>query len=169
MNTENNNEMFVKLSEVPVTEEVSEDTHVLVETEGKIKRVSKSKIGAQADWNETDETSPAFIVNKPKSLGAGVAKYFLYYQSQNRSYLFKTDDAWSLPPQCTSAYAADKHEILKDFSEGPVLVKHMHGAIDGAYEIPAYFWPYNDQYCRVNCHAYDMKWGCNIDIYYTNY
>ena len=57
---------FKKLSAVEVVEAVSETANVLIEENGVIKRAAKSEIGAQADWAEMDESSPAFIKNKPE-------------------------------------------------------------------------------------------------------
>ena len=56
---------FKKLSAVEAVETVSETANVLIEENGVIKRAAKSEIGAQADWAEMDESSPAFIKNKP--------------------------------------------------------------------------------------------------------
>lgn len=54
-----------RLSEVSKVENVNSDATVLIEQNGEVARAPKGKIGSQADWNETDETSPAFILNKP--------------------------------------------------------------------------------------------------------
>ena len=56
---------FKKLSAVETVEAVSETANVLIEENGVIKRAAKNEIGAQADWAEMDENSPAFIKNKP--------------------------------------------------------------------------------------------------------
>lgn len=56
---------FKKLSAVEMVESVDQTATVLIEEDGVIKRAPKSEIGAQADWAETDESSPAFIKNKP--------------------------------------------------------------------------------------------------------
>lgn len=57
---------FKKLSAVEMVEAVDQATTVLIEKDGVIKRAPKNKIGAQADWTETDSSSPAFIKNKPE-------------------------------------------------------------------------------------------------------
>lgn len=56
---------FTKLSEVEVVDTLSSEDTVLIEQNSEIKRVTKDNIGAQSDWNETDETSLSFIKNKP--------------------------------------------------------------------------------------------------------
>ena len=56
---------FTRLADVPAVAEARNDLNVLVEQDGEIGKVAKTQIGAQADWNETDETSPAYILNKP--------------------------------------------------------------------------------------------------------
>lgn len=58
--------------DLPVAESVENATLVVVEG-GVAKQVPASEVGAQADWDEVDETSPAFIKNKPdlSSVGSG--------------------------------------------------------------------------------------------------
>lgn len=78
---------FIKISDVDLVENPNESVNVIVEDNGDIKRVPKSAIGAQADWNETDDKNPAYILNKPKSLGGYT--YYYYYNY----YLYKCKDA----------------------------------------------------------------------------
>lgn len=66
-----------KITEVPVVES-TENINLLANSNGSAVQVAANKIGAQADWNETDEASPAFIMNKPTSLGGGVVSYYVY-------------------------------------------------------------------------------------------
>ena len=56
---------FKKLSAVDSVVEPIQSAQVLIEEDGVIKKTPKNAIGAQADWAEIDETSPAFIKNKP--------------------------------------------------------------------------------------------------------
>lgn len=56
---------FKKLSAVDSVVEPIDTAQVLIEEDGVIKKTPKNAIGAQADWAETDETSPAFVKNKP--------------------------------------------------------------------------------------------------------
>lgn len=63
---------FKKITEVEVVESVNAEDTVLIEQDGVAKRAPKGSIGAQSDWNETDESSPAFIKNKPDVSGGGV-------------------------------------------------------------------------------------------------
>lgn len=62
---------FIKLSEVEKVD-TSYNASLLIEQDGEIKRLSTDNINfggngnqVQSDWNETDDTSPAFIANKP--------------------------------------------------------------------------------------------------------
>lgn len=58
---------FTRLSDVPMSDSVSDECSVLVEDGGEIKRTIKSNIGkeqVQADWNQTDPTQPDYIKNK---------------------------------------------------------------------------------------------------------
>ncbi len=66
-----------KITEVPVVENV-ENINLIANSNGAAVQVAANQIGAQADWNETDESSPAFIMNKPTSLGGSVVMYGIY-------------------------------------------------------------------------------------------
>ena len=62
-----------KLSEVEVIESPV-NPNFIIEDEGEIKRILPEAITpsqVQADWEETDASSPAYILNKPESLGGG--------------------------------------------------------------------------------------------------
>ena len=56
---------FKKLSAVEMVEAVDQAATVLIEKDGVIKRAPKNEVNVQADWAETDSSSPAFIKNKP--------------------------------------------------------------------------------------------------------
>lgn len=57
---------FKKITDVELAQTSTTDDTVLIERDGMLKRAPKNLIGAQSDWNEKDETSPAFIKNKPE-------------------------------------------------------------------------------------------------------
>jgi len=83
---------YTKLSEVEILESPS-SPNILVEDNGEIVRVPSSNLTTsaaqvQADWNETDSDSPAFILNKPdlSSSGgsdSGVETIKYYYAGQS--------------------------------------------------------------------------------------
>ena len=52
------------ITELPVAESV-DGLNLIVNDNGSAKQIAASAVGAQADWTETDEASPAFIKNKP--------------------------------------------------------------------------------------------------------
>lgn len=52
------------ITDLPVAES-AEGLNLIVNDNGAAKQIAASAVGAQADWAETDETSPAFIKNKP--------------------------------------------------------------------------------------------------------
>lgn len=66
---------FIKLNEVEKVDS-SYNASLLIEQNGEIKRLSTENINfggggqqVQADWNEKDDTSPAYIMNKPEING----------------------------------------------------------------------------------------------------
>ena len=62
---------FVKLSETTLVESAAVP-NLLIEDGGEIKRISANNVATpqvQSDWNETDISNPAFILNKPENIG----------------------------------------------------------------------------------------------------
>lgn len=55
---------FKNITELPLAES-AEGLNLIVNDSGSAKQIAASEVGAQADWAETDENSPAFIKNKP--------------------------------------------------------------------------------------------------------
>lgn len=107
-----------KLSEVEVIESPV-NPNFIIEDEGEIKRISPETITpsqVQADWDETDTSSPAYILNKPESLGGGgeVVQYYL--------------DSGILKEQITSA-AASKATIVDQWHAG-ARIRIRTGGID---------------------------------------
>lgn len=108
---------FTKLSDVTLADTIESSANVLIEENGEIKKVSKSAIGAQADWNETDETSPAYILNKPESLGG--YKYYYYYNY----YLYKTNSATERPGNVgTTEKAISRTAFENDYYSSPIMI-----------------------------------------------
>ena len=52
------------ITDLPVAES-AEGLNLIVNDNGAAKQIAAGAVGAQADWAETDETSPAFVKNKP--------------------------------------------------------------------------------------------------------
>ena len=78
-------EVGTKLSDATLVGTPASNANVLIEESGVLKKVPKAEIGAQADWNETDETSPAFILNKPE-FGGGSKVTYLFAKSAGCLY-----------------------------------------------------------------------------------
>jgi hypothetical protein len=106
---------FTKLSEVEAIEEVPEGASVLAEVNGAIKRISG---GMQADWDETDETSPAFILNKPEI--SNVSHY--YYMSSYPYWGFTVGDDGTGEQISGQALVDDFIAGKKVLLHGPELV-----------------------------------------------
>ena len=134
-------EGFTKLSEVNLVEDVNESTSVLVEENSEIKRVPKSKIGAQADWNEEDETKPSFILNKPSKLGGTV----LYFRPYGISYLYNKDEEGNLPTTFSEDNAVTMDEFLNSFLTGGCIINELDSNNDiiSVYRQVVYFTPYD--------------------------
>lgn len=162
---------FIKISDVEMIENPNTDTKVLVEDDGDIKRVPKSAIGAQADWNvsdesspafiknkpnvtqadwnETDDTNPAYILNKPANLGG-----YMYYYYYNY-YLYKCED-FNFNKGDTPV---TENEFQTDFYSHPILFK------PSSYSDPSLIVSYNNAYNRIHyvsgnsIYDQDVQWN----------
>lgn len=139
---------FTKLSEVPVTDNPTDEASVLVEESGEIKRTPKSAIGAQADWNETDETKSSFIVNKPEKLG-GVRKFFVAYEN---NYIFETDDYTTTHnvADLVAEKAVTAKELEDAFMNATCLYANcMNGSMSQRIGHIIFFAPYTSEACYI--------------------
>ena len=97
-----------KLSEVEVIESPV-NPNFIIENEGEIKRIPPEAITpsqVQADWEETDASSPAYILNKPESLGGGGGEIVYYFLSSG-----------TLMEEATSAIAS-KATVVNQWDTG---------------------------------------------------
>ena len=110
-----------KLSEVEVIESPV-NPNFIIEDEGEIKRIPPEAITpsqVQADWEETDASSPAYILNKPESLGGGGGQIVYYYRSSG-----------GLWEEATSALAS-KAKVVDQWNTGARI--RIRNAINSTY------------------------------------
>lgn len=133
-----------KLSEVEVIESPV-NPNFIIEDEGEIKRISPEAITpsqVQADWEETDASSPAYILNKPESLGGGRGEIVYYYPSSNSLMEVATSapaskakvvDQWNtgakirIRDSLNSAVSGDVISIDYSSSSGTVILHYVPG------------------------------------------
>lgn len=113
-----------KLSEVEVIESPV-NPNFIIEDEGEIKRIPPEAITpsqVQADWEETDASSPAYILNKPESLGGGGGEVVYYYLSAGGG----------LQEEATSA-PASKATVVDQWNTGAkIRIRNsLNGTISG--------------------------------------
>lgn len=111
-----------KLSEVEVIASPV-NPNFIIEDEGEIKRIPPEAITpsqVQADWEETDASSPAYILNKPESLGGG-GEIVYYYLSGS-----------ILKEEATSAQAS-KAKVIDQWNGGArIRIRNgLNGTISG--------------------------------------
>lgn len=97
-----------KLSEVEAIESPV-NPNFIIEDEGEIKRIPPEAITpaqVQADWEETDASSPAYILNKPESLGGGGGEIVYYFPGNG-----------TLMEEATSAQAS-KTTVVNQWNTG---------------------------------------------------
>lgn len=112
-----------KLSEVGVIESPV-NPNFIIEDEGEIKRIPPEAITpsqVQADWAETDASSPAYILNKPENLGGGGGEVVQYYL-----------DSGILMEEATSAQAS-KATVVDQWNIGArIRIRNsLNGTISG--------------------------------------
>lgn len=112
-----------KLSEVEVIESPV-NPNFIIENEGEIKRIPPEAITpsqVQADWEETDASSPAYILNKPESLGGGGGEIVYYFLSSG-----------TLMEEATSAIAS-KATVVNQWDTGArIRIRNsLNGTISG--------------------------------------
>jgi hypothetical protein len=79
----------------------------------------------QADWDEVDETSPAFIMNKPENLG-GYAYYYINAYSSGSGLLRSTNeefDDWSNAVE-------NSEEFFNTYYARPIMLRVRTGSSD---------------------------------------
>lgn len=107
------------ITELPLAES-TENLNLIVSDNGVAKQIAASALGVggtQSDWNETDETSPAFIMNKPESLGGG--KVVSYRYSGN---LWYREDGGTM--------TVTEQEVIDNFFNGVVRFKDISAPTD---------------------------------------
>ena len=117
----NTNLDFKKLNNVDKLSAVDTDVNLIVEQYGAIKRMNIVDIPqsqtVKADWNETNEASPAFILNKPESLGGGNASVTYFIMSGDNTTV-KIGENWD------TAINVTKDAVIDAFNNGIVRMKY---------------------------------------------
>lgn len=108
---------YTKLSDVELTNVADNATNLLVEREGTIQKLNVKDLApanVQPNWDETNEDSPAFILNKPdlSQVGGGSAKITYFVLSGNDNHI-KLEDGTG----------ATSQEVYDAFTSGIVLLK----------------------------------------------
>lgn len=68
------------ITKLPVAES-AENVNLIIDDAGSAKRIPAHKVSAQADWDEEDTTSPAYILNKPNISSGGGGSVYVYNAS----------------------------------------------------------------------------------------
>lgn len=119
--------------DVPVAES-AEGLNLIVEDNGVAKKIAASEVGAQADWNEADPASPAYILNKPEISSGGGGSVYIYnaYCAPTVNYLEIEFDDDSLSDQENSDLFYER------FLSGTILLKLEDGLITKVLGYKAY-------------------------------
>lgn len=104
---------FKNITDVPVVES-AEGLNLIVNDNGAAKQIAASAVGAQADFNVTDESHPAFIKNKPEVVQADWAET----DASNPAFIKnKPVEEWDLDITCNIVFNTDDGNHDFDASE----------------------------------------------------
>lgn len=148
---------FKSINESEQVERVDSDINLLVEQDSVIKKMNIDQIPqnkVQPDWEETNESSLAFIKNKPNLEEVGGGSKITYFTSSSGYFneLLKEDG--------TIATIQDIYDALKagtvrlTYSEGSYIynsdvIKYIYGQGSGFYFLELYF---------------NILWSSNTDL-----
>lgn len=118
---------FKKINTVDTVSTIDNNINLVVEQTGTVKRMNIADIPqrAQADWNETNESSPAYILNKPdlSSVGGGNASITYFIMSDGvDAPIVKVGDTWDTATPLT------KSAVVDAFNNGIVRMKYAANA-----------------------------------------
>lgn len=101
------------ITDLPVAES-ADGLNLIVNDSGSAKQIPASAVGAQADWNETDESNPAFIKNKPNTAA---------------SWNDLTDKPFYEEEVTILEYVFTENEVSQPIPEGFLEIKKTYRAI----------------------------------------
>ena len=128
------------------------------------KRVdSADGIGIQSDWNEEDDTSPAFILNKPESLGGGYAYYYLSTETRTvnsittkHNYLYKISKYTEIPTSFGFTWASTQAGFEEDYYNRPILLVVPDRSY-GEQKVPLIYYGFNKSHATDKTIKYIMQ------------
>lgn len=118
-----------------------------VDKNGVIKPDFGSGSQVQANWNEDDASSPAFIQNKPTSLGSGIT-WFSYSSGQN--FLIKGKE-WT-----ESGERVSIDEFINTYENGDIRIKGKFGASGVYYSGIVSVLSIRDPYSICDCNRLEI-------------
>ena len=117
----------------------------LVGAFGGIKKIDEKYLPqAQADWDETDETSPAFIMNKPENLG-GYVYYYINMYAGGSGVLRSTNEAFD----DWSDKVETGEEIYNTYLTKPIMLR-IRSSVDDT-TVPCIGYMLSNNYLYLNC------------------
>ena len=110
-----------KITDLPVSN-TAENANLIANVNGQATQIPASTVGAQPDWNETDETKPSFILNKPETSG-----YIHYSISQQGSdgdtmlFILMKDG------NSSQHWVQNIYQFISDFQKAPIFFDDIGG------------------------------------------
>lgn len=146
---------YTKLSDVELTNVADNSTNLLVEREGTIQKLNVKDLtpaNVQPDWDETNENSPAFILNKPdlSQAGGGSAKITYFVLSDNDSQLKLENGAYATTQEVYDAFTSGIVLLKSSYNRLSSLIAYAgpgsggHGWYGISYSTPFWCYTYGD-------------------------
>lgn len=113
-----------KITDLPVSN-TAENAKLIANVNGQATQIPASAVGAQPDWNETDETKPSFIMNKPV-IEPGQTHYVLsrWYNYTDTGH---PDTEFFVMYSNPSTVLMDFNTFISDYQKGPIFFDQVAG------------------------------------------
>ena len=116
-----------KITDLPVSN-TAENANLIANVNGQATQIPASTVGAQPDWNETDETKPSFILNKPE-IKPGYTHYILSKCSYSINSANNPENGFFVIYKGTSNPVYNIETFVNDYKNGPVFFDRVDNAI----------------------------------------
>lgn len=110
------------IAELPVADSAN-GLNLIVNDNGAAKQIAASAVGAQADWNVTDDTNPAFIANKPTIPAAQVQADWSESDENNVAFIKNKPDINSVYVIDSEAYTYGDDALDAILKGKQILIK----------------------------------------------
>lgn len=114
-----------KITDLPVSN-TAENAKLIANVNGQATQIPASTVGAQPDWNETDETKPAFILNKPET-----SPGYIHYRLSNYSRKMGEYDVCIITKDDGKNLVTNISEFITNYQKAPIFFDRVGSGYGG--------------------------------------